>query len=386
MLPFFKNSNEKEKCTGCNSCGNICPTSAIIQKIDSDGFFYPDIDLNKCIKCNKCIEICPENFNKNKQCKVKKVYAGYTLDSNTLFTSTSGGLFSVLAINILKNNGIVFGAAFDNSLNLNHININNSKELSLLKGSKYIQSSINLCFTEAKKALDNNKKILFSGTPCQISGLKSFLNKSYDNLFTIDLICHGVPSFLLFKQYINYIENKIKQKISFIEFRNKKTGWNNSSIKIFSGNKFKRWKKSNDSFSIAFGSRLCLRPCCYKCNYSNLDREGDITLGDFWKIEQFSNNFSTDKGTSLVLLNSQKGIDLFDTVKNSLFYEESKLEYALKVQPRLKSPSQYNILRPTFLNDLKSLNYKQIIKKYKLYKPSLIQRILYKISKKLRKI
>lgn len=311
---------EKYKCSGCHACYSICPKNAIDMVVDEEGFWYPNVNEEKCVGCNLCEKVCPIINSKN-YTSLKKAYGCYNLDENVRLKSSSGGIFSVLASNIIKKGGVVFGAKFDENFNVVHDYVKTVDEIHVFRGSKYVQSNIAESFKKAKGFLDIGRVVLFSGTPCQIAGLKAYLRKDYDNLITVDLICHGVPSPMIWQRYINELGQG--KKLTYMTFRDKSNGWNNGILRYRFDDDSEITEEYGESLYIKGFIKNCyLRPSCYDCNFKTLDRCSDLTLGDFWGVENSLPNINKDSGVSLVMVHSSKGEELFDSVKNKIFYEE----------------------------------------------------------------
>lgn len=276
--------NEKKDCCGCSSCKNICPNDAINMVGDRNGFLFPIVDKEKCIKCGKCLKVCPILNNNNEfPQNIKEVYAMYNKDEVTRLQSSSGGIFSLLAEWILDKNGIVFGAKFNEKFDVIHDFVDKKENLKLLRGSKYVQSDIRDSFRVAKKFLEEDKYVLFSGTPCQIEGLKQYLEKEYDRLYTQDIICHGVPSPNVWREYLKYRKNKDLENPLYINFRNKDNGWNSFSMQFQYLNGEYKKKHTDDLFMRAFLRNASLRDSCYYCKFKKENKCADITLADFWR-------------------------------------------------------------------------------------------------------
>lgn len=344
----------EDECTGCSACLNICPVNCIRFEVDNEGFKYPIIDYKKCIKCGMCEKVCPIG----KHIKNKAVTKAYAMKSKdvTREKSSSGGVFGVLASYVLENNGIVYGAAFDKNLALKHIRIENKNDLHKLQGSKYLQSDINSVFSEIKNKLDSSCYVLFSGTPCQVKGLKSFLKKDYNNLITVDVVCHGVPSPLVFKKYKDYLEKNNDSKIDEYDFRNKDFGWKKFSTKI----KFKNGSIISETFDKnmymkGFLRNLYLRKSCYLCTSNNFTSGSDITLADYWGIDEIDKSMDDDKGTSLVLINSEIGEKLIENVNSKLKIKKTDLYSAVKYNKSISQPAFYNKNRKEFFSKIDSI-------------------------------
>ena len=340
-------------CTGCAACSSICHSDAIIMQENMEGFKYPKVIEEKCTDCNICVKICPalnisDHINKNQLCYAVKG------QDDIRYKSSSGGFFTYIAEYVIEmGGGCVAGAAFDENLYLSHIIVDNKQDLEKLKKSKYIQSDINNTFREIKKLLKNDRYVLFSGTPCQVAGLKSYLKKDYDNLITLDLVCHGVPPQKLFHKYLN--DEFPNEKITGYDFRDKSKGWEISveSIKT-ENNEIKRDFYEN-AYGKAFIENLSLRKCCGKCDYANLERQGDITIGDFWGINAYNKNINDNKGVSLILVNSIKGKNFFNSIKGKLpEYMQIPIDYAVRENTVLKKPVHLHINRSKFFKELEN--------------------------------
>lgn len=349
------------KCTGCGMCEKLCPKNAISLRENKEGFLEPFIDNKKCINCGLCKKRCPQNSDVELEKYKQKVYAVNSKNKEIIKNSSSGGIFGVIANYVLENGGLVCGAAYDDNLVVKHIFIDNTEKLTKIQESKYVQSNTLFTFSECKKYLENNKKVLYCGTPCQIAGLKKYLNKDYDNLITIDLICHGVTSPLLFKKYIDYLEKKYKDKIQEYHFRTKdKNGWSLENKIVFKNKQIYNSCKL-DKYYTAFLSGNYYREACYECKYANDRRIGDITIGDFWGIELFHKDFTNYKdGVSAVIINSKKGQQIFNSIKKNINYVESSIDKVKKKNHNLNMPT----IRQNCRNDVyKNIHNENYIKK-----------------------
>lgn len=358
-------TKDKSKCSGCNACGNICPVNAIIMKEDFEGFYYPFVDGNKCIKCKACINICPIlNENKLEANNNIKVYGCFNKDLNVRLQSSSGGFFYVIAEYILKNNGIVYGAAFDDIWRLVHRSVDSLDELKFLMGSKYVESYIDeIILREVKLNLDKGKLVLFTGAPCQIGGVKRFLQKDYKNLYTVDFICHGVPSPLVWKKYLEYNYNI--SKINKIYFRNKINGWNNYMFMIELKNRKKIYKSPDeDLYMLGYLNNLYLRPSCHDCSFKTFNRVSDFTMSDCWGASEICPDINDDKGLSAVFIQSRKGEQLFEYLK--LVFKELNSELVIKHNTSMIKSSLVNKNREKFFYSLAQDNLKinKLISKY----------------------
>ncbi|MBO4941351.1 MAG: Coenzyme F420 hydrogenase/dehydrogenase, beta subunit C-terminal domain [Clostridia bacterium] len=352
-----------ENCSGCHACFNVCPKSCISMKPDGEGFLYPEIDNEKCIDCGMCQKVCPvltEYKGKSKG----SAYACINKDDETRKNSSSGGMFSLIAEHILSQGGIVFGAAFDEDLSVCHVEINCTDDLHKLRGSKYLQSRIGNTYKKVKVHLELGKTVLFSGTPCQISGLITFLGKDYENLLLQDIICHGVPSPFVWREYLKFRGNQTGGKAEKASFRDKSYGWKRYFVKLdFAGGRKYMKPFDKDLFMRAFLNNLCLRPSCYACHSKSVERQSDITLADFWGIENICPELFDNKGTSLMLVNSPNGQALFDAVKEKMEYREVDFDKAIKNNSSISVSAKLPPKRDEFMSLIKNKSFDKAVKK-----------------------
>ena len=328
---------KENMCSECNACIQICTHQAIQLKVNQEGFAYPEIDSEKCINCNLCNKVCPmQNGDKTKSVNIKTL-AVQTLDNKTLQKSSSGGVFSLIALYVLDQGGIVYGAAWDSNMQLHHIGAETEKDLEKLRGSKYVHSDIGNSFREIKEHLKQGRIVYFTGTPCQVSALKLFLRKPYDNLITSDLICHGTPSQKLFNAFLENMEKELEEKIIDYKFRDKKiAGWSCSSssalsVKKGGKRKYHIYDKNMRAYYLAFIKGDITREDCYQCPFTTVERTGDITLADFWDIHKYHPTFpNLPDGVSLILINSNKGNNIWEQVKSKTHYQLSSLNIAVQ--------------------------------------------------------
>lgn len=375
---------DKSKCCGCSACYNICPKNAIEMVEDENGFKYPVVDKEKCINCGLCEKVCPI-INQKKVNNEPVAYACINKDERIRQESSSGGIFSLLAEFVLDKGGKVFGAAFDNEFNLEHIYIEKKEELYKLRTSKYLQSNIGNTFRKVKEFLDSEKLVLFTGTPCQIEGLKAFLKKDYDNLITQDFICHGVPSPKVWRKYREYRKNTDRRSPKNINFRDKDKGWHTFSLRFDYDNKAYSKTQNQDVFMKAFLSNLCLRDSCYNCKFKKYNRISDITLADFWGIEHINKKLDDNKGVSLVIVNSQKGQKIFDIIKERCIFESVNIDDAIKYNPSFTSSVNMNKKRKEFFERIDYENFQKLVNELNP-KPNIIKRVYYKLKNIIKKI
>ena len=373
---------EKSRCTGCSACASICPKGAIKLVEDNEGFKHPEIDQSKCINCGLCKRTCPV-LNTEENSSLNRCYVAYNKNNEMKKTSSSGGIFDAIARKVLSDNGIVIGAAFNDNMELEHIALEKIDDLEKLKGSKYLQSNINNMFSYIKEKI-NDKKILFVGTPCQVAGLHAYLKKDYDNLICIDLFCHGVPSPKLFNKYIKELEDDNSSKVVKYNFRDKKTGWDTySNIASFENDNEISELQSNNSYMRLFLSDIALRESCYNCNFKIGNKYSDITLGDFWGVQKYYPEMYSKNGVSAIIINTEKGKLIFESISDDLEYKECKLEEIEDGNPSLKSSGKYPKKRREFFENIDNLSIKRLEKKYASV--SLIKKIIRKIKRIIKK-
>lgn len=324
---------DKKNCSGCSACESICPVNAIRMVNDCEGFLYPRVDISKCINCNLCSKRCPKINYKCKKVVLNKAYAAYCKEESVRQASSSGGLFTVLAEVILESGGVVFGAAFDENNNVKHKMVDNLQNLREIVGSKYVQSDTREVYVLARQYLKQGKKVLFSGTACQIEGLLSYLTQDlHKNLYCIDLICLGVPSPYVWQKYKQLFIPRAN--ITNINFKDKMFGWNKFHMHFgFADGKDLYIRGIYNEYMQTYFRKYNLRPSCYSCQFKSKHRKSDITLADCWGITDFAQDMNDNKGCSSVIVHSQKGIELFESVKNRLFYREILTEKIIQGNP-----------------------------------------------------
>ena len=302
---------DKNKCTGCFACYNVCPKSAIDMIEDENGFIYPQINQNKCIECGLCKKICP-SINHLKKEEPKRCFAMYAKDSLIREKSTSGGVATIMSKLVLKDGGIVYGCSFEKNCSIKHIRVIKEEDLAMLQGSKYVHSYIGETFKQVKSDLKDDKRVLFIGTPCQIAGLRTFLKKEYNNLILVDIICHGVPSQKYLKEEVQRVCNTTN--IDKVKFREQ-----NSYGFYVIKNKKMIYSQSKDKspYCDSFMLGLSLRDNCHSCLYATKKRVSDVTIGDFWGIEKFYPELNDSNGISLICINSEKGLNIFNEIKEN---------------------------------------------------------------------
>ena len=357
---------EKSQCCGCTACSSICPKKAIVMKKDEEGFRYPIIDKSKCINCELCEKVCPiKNAKENK--KVQNAYIFQNSDDRIRRESTSGGAFTAIAEYVIENNGIVYGAIFDDKYNVIHKGIDKKEELYKFRNSKYVQSEIGNCYCEIKKYLDSEKLVCFSGTSCQVEGLKNYLRKNYENLVLVDVVCRAVPSPLIWKKYLDMRQRQYKD-ISRIMFRDKYYGYKYSNLSIYNkdNDKKQEYHKGVDSdpYLRAFFSNICDRPSCYDCRFKKLHRESDITIWDCFEVEKYNKCFDDDKGTSRVLVHTDKGRNIINLLSKKNKVQEIDVEKATNGFLAMFQSVKKNGKREQFFEDANQLTDEELFNKY----------------------
>ena len=340
--------SDKSLCCGCSACYDVCPKSAIKMVEDNEGFLYPVIDKDKCIECGLCEKICPTKNRRDSQ-SLLEAYAAYNTDENIRMKSSSGGVFTLVAEYVLKNQGVVYGAAFDENFEVEHLRVESVEELEFLRGSKYVQSKLDGIYNLCKKDLEIGKQVLFTGTPCQVSGLKSFLRKNYDNLVCMDIVCHGVPSRMVWRKYLEHRINFAKSKIAQIAFRLKDEGWKQFAVKFTFVNSTAYCQNfQDDIYMRGFLKDLYLRPSCYNCQFKTKDRVSDITVADFWGIDRLYPEWDDDKGMTLLIVHSQIGKKALENVKPNLFLKSVDIDEAVKFNTSMVKSVALNKNRESF--------------------------------------
>ena len=308
--------NNKRDCCGCTACMNICPKKAIQMVEDEEGFLYPKVDKSLCINCGLCEKVCPIKNQLENRSEISKAYVVRSKDLNILMSSTSGGFFSPLAQYYINKSGVVYGVGFGANFRIEHKRASNMAEIEEFKGSKYCQSYLGNIFNEVKKDLQSNKPVVFSGTPCQVEGLLKFLVKKYDNLLTVDIICHGTPSPKLWDLYVEEQEKKYKSKIKNVAFRNKTYGYHSGTMKLEFENGKKYYGSARvDEYLKSFFTEISSRPSCYDCKFKKRNHNSDITIYDCWSFSKLVKNIKDDdKGYTNIIVNTMKG----DNILNEL--------------------------------------------------------------------
>ncbi|MBQ2715054.1 MAG: Coenzyme F420 hydrogenase/dehydrogenase, beta subunit C-terminal domain [Clostridia bacterium] len=346
----------KENCCGCTACASVCPKDAITMLSDDEGFKFPRIDQEKCVDCGKCSSVCPSHkpfYNKE-----GKAYALKHNDKDVLKNSTSGGFFTTISDYVLDREGVVYGAAFDQNLVCRHTRATTKDERNKMRGSKYVESDLGDTYKKIKEDLAQGKCVLFTGTPCQTSGLKNYLNGKDENLVCIDLICNGVPSAKVFAQYVKNLNKKAPKKVVDYKFRSKKWSWHvhKESAILADG---RDWHSNihTDSWRTIYYGRFAMRKSCFNCLYTNLTRPGDFTMGDCRGIDKVFSDFSSHEGVSLVFVNTKKGEEIFSKIQENTLCRE--IDVASIMQPPLQRRLKTNAKREEFIKTCNGGEYKK---------------------------
>lgn len=368
----------KDKCYGCMACYNKCPKNAITMKKDKNGFLYPIINKEKCINCTLCKMVCLEINNMGTH-NNQKAYACINKDDKIRLMSSSGGIFNIFAKWILNQGGAVFGAGFDEKFNVRHMCIEDKEELYKLRMSKYVQSDIGDTYKQAEKLIKQGKKVLFAGTPCQTYGLITYLQKDYDNLYLQDIICHGVPSPMLWDKYKEYRKLKDGKEPKSIEFRNKDEGWKDFNLKFSYENGEYKGNQNTDIYLQTFLRNYILRETCYNCKFKGNNRAADVTLADFWGIDNICPEMNDNKGVSIVIINTNKGKEIFDYISENMIYKQVELEEALKYNLCYYKSVQKPSNREKIIDNINKIPINKLYKKY-VNNRSILKRIWRKLK------
>ena len=376
-----------QNCSSCAACANVCARSAISMQFDAEGFYRPVIDAEKCIECGACERACPWNKpieNPNVANVSPKTVAAYAMDESVRLQSSSGGIFTVLAERVLDDGGVVVGVAQTAPTRFGHIVVESKADLAKLRGSKYVQADVGLVYREVRNLLKAGRKVLFSGTPCQVAGLYAVLgNAASADLFTVDIVCHGTPSVKVFEKYVRELEKEKSALVVSSRFRDKRMGWRlfsmTSSLNTISGDCFQFSRTlREDKFMRVFLQNICLNSSCVDCRYGKLPRVADISLGDYWNIAGVHPQMDDNKGTSVVLLNTAHGSELFDSVADEVAQCESSVDAAIAGNPCIVRSSKLHPKRTEFLANLDKYSLDQLIKMYCPF-PSPLKRMYIRV-------
>lgn len=385
---------EKKDCCGCGACFNICPKQAITMTEDEYGFVYPEINENLCINCGLCNKVCFYQ-NREESQEVLKTFAAADTNKERLAISASGGIFASVAANVLKASGSVYGCAYeqtDEALLPKHIRITDEKDLIRIQGSKYVQSDTGIVYTQVKEDLKTGIPVLFTGTPCQVAGLYGFLiGQDYPNLYTIDIICHGVPNARMFNDYLKVLDKRLGGRVTDFRFRDKANGWGLTAKIVYEKNGHEEVTIFNHEHSSYYGLFMkssIYRENCYSCKYACSHRVGNLTVGDFWGIEkehpeylkQNGGRITLSDGVSCIMVNNEHGEQLINKFGNEIIIENSDFNKAAIANTQLREPSERNLQREVILENYRNKGYVFLDKQFNR------QMFFFRIRRKLRKI
>lgn len=344
-----------EACTGCSACGAACPEACIALLPDREGFLRPRVDSARCLRCGLCTKVCPVLQPGLPAREPVAVYAAQNTCAAVLEASSSGGVFSLLAERVLERGGVVFGAGCDAAFRVVHQGAEDADGLARLRGSKYVQSDMNDAFRRVRQQLDAGRQVLFSGSPCQVAGLRAFLGKAYDRLLCVDFVCHGVPSPWVFELWKRRLEKRGRSAITGISFRSKACGWRQFSFAVaFADGRTYRGTVKEELYLRGFLSNLFLRPACHACRFKEMKSGSDLTLADYWGVEKRFPCFRDNRGTSLVLVNSAKGEEAFQACASGLELRASDYAHAVACNPSIVRSSRPHPDRERFFARLET--------------------------------
>ena len=359
---MYFDSHNKAECSGCTACINACPVAALKMEPDEEGFCYPLIDYSICIGCGLCRKVCSWEHPQYNNDDNPVVLASVLKNKEERQHSTSGGAFYAIAEWIIRKGGVVYGAAFNDNLQLHHIAAENLEELQPIRGSKYLQSNLGLIFKDIERDLKSGRWCYFTGTGCQVAGLNAYLRKDYPTLVTSDIVCHGVPSQKLFDKHISYMEEKYNDKVVSYSFRDYKLG-EGCEICVFENHKpVIKPSYMLSPYLYSFMYSYTYRYSCYECHFAQVPRQGDITLGDYWGVQYCLPKFDNSNGVSLLLVNTQKGKDIWELVKGKCNCVESKLADAAKNNGNIVHPSSKPSIRETIYKEIEKRGYSDVAK------------------------
>ncbi len=353
----------KSNCCGCSACFSVCPKNCITMTADEEGFLYPAIDKSICVNCGMCEKVCPIINKIPEKTFHQEGYVVQHKDEKILKESTSGGAFTAIADYVIKQGGVVFGAAFDDNFNVVHTYVEKTEELAKFRNSKYVQSDMGNSFRLAKDFLQSGRLVCFSGTPCQIEGLKCFLQKGYDNLITVDVVCRAVPSPLIWEKYKSFKSKN--DKIISAEFRSKSPfGYEYSQMQLTTDKMKYRSGVESDPYLRAFFSDLSDRPSCYECAFKKRYRESDITIWDCFESYKYDTALNNNKGVTKILIHSEKGNALFHNICNDFEYKKIDADYLVEGMKEMIESVKANKKRDAFFTDAKIMNDEDFFRKY----------------------
>lgn len=375
-----------DKCCGCGTCEFVCPHHCISMETNDDGFWYPEINDNECINCGLCIKRCPVlTHTDNVDNLPTRCFAVKALDESIVNNSSSGGFFSIIASWVLENNGVVVGAAFNEQHQVVHRTVDCVEDLIKLRGSKYVQSNLEDIIKKMEVYFKQDKFVLFTGTPCQVQAIINYFHGKHDKLITADIVCHGVPSPKLWKEYIMYQQDKYHAQVEKVNFRDKSYGWEGYSLylKFENGKEYKK-RNQYDPYMRMFLQNTYLRESCYQCEFKTVKKNSDFTLSDFWRVSHSCPQMDDNRGTSLVFVHSRRGNELFELVKNNITSSEITIDQALFENSAILHSAQCPSNRKKAFEQLGKAPFKEVYREtcIPLWR-DMYRRIKYKIRQEL---
>ena len=321
---------DKKECCGCSACAQVCPAGCILMAPDEEGFLYPVVDESLCLYCSACEKVCPVLNAKVSGETVRQVSLALCNDDQLREASSSGGVFSLLADAVLEDGGVVYGAAFTETFSVSHIRVCSKDSLEPLRGSKYLQSRLETTFVDVKTDLEAGRKALFTGTACQISGLKRFLGGNNDNLLCVDVLCHGVPSPEVWNAYLREREVEAGSATKTVSFRSKTFGWKRFALRVeFQNGALYEVPFQSDPYMQLFLRNVILRPSCHDCLFKAAERDSDLTIGDAWGVEHIAPDMDDDRGTSVILVQTECGAQMIERISSKAQLLEGELDTLL---------------------------------------------------------
>lgn len=357
---------EKKECCGCGSCASACPRQCIEMIENKEGFLYPKIEEKKCINCGLCNQSCPILNVKQEIPCVQNAYIVQNKDDSICRESTAGGAFTALASEVIMRGGVVYGAAYDENFRVVHQRAGKIPELKKFRNSKYVQSNLNNTFKEARTYLDQGVWVCYSGTPCQIEGIKRYLRKEYDNLILIDVVCRAVPSPLVWKKYLQMMKKRINLPIGNICFRDKRYGYKYATMNFMDLSDISIYNLGveSDPMHRAFFSNICDRSSCYQCHFKKRYRESDFTIWDCFQVGRYNKELDNDKGATRVLIHTEKGKIFFESIKKQIKYVNVDPDKIIKGSKEMFKSVPLNAKREQFMGDLDVLDAEELFDKY----------------------
>lgn len=374
------NISDKYRCCGCNACAQRCPKQSITMHEDKEGFLYPHVDTNTCIECGLCEKVCPY-LNSSEPNEPIVCFVAKNADEQVRFASSSGGIFTPIAEKIIAAGGVVYGARFNDKWEVQHAKAETKEKLSAFRRSKYVQSLIGSTYKEIEVLLKEGCNVLFSGTPCQAAALRNFLKKDYDNLVTLDIVCHGVPSPKIWREYVTQLP---MEGVTDILFKDKSTGWRGYSfaLKNADGKTVFIEHASKNKYLSAFSHNLTLRPSCFNCPAKSGRSHSDITLADFWGVENIYPYMDDNSGTSIVLCNTEKGKRLVESLRLNKIQTEYQTYATIPFNSCSISSTQEPDNRKAFWQEYTTNGIKALMKLPEPTKPSIFKRVLNRIIRR----